>query len=463
MSHQDKKVAGDFNADYLKIALRWLLTGVCWSGVAFRAECSWTPEFLSSAALLWAWSDELTLADRFRAARRIVMFLFPRQVEPAGAYQSFLELLRRWTARLRVRIQGALQRRMQNALDGCWTVAGYVMFGVDGSRVDLPRTESNENAYAASRKDKRLQGKKKRNRKRPAKPSRKADSPQMWLTTMWHVGTGLPWDWRTGPSDSSERGHLLEMLAGLPPAVLIAADAGFVGYEYAKAILDSGRQFLIRVGSNVRLLKKLGCAREHAGTVYLWPKGAARKKQPPLVLRLVVAQGGKHPVYLVTSITSKSKLSDQKVIELYALRWGIELFYRSFKQTFAHRKLRSLTAANAEVEMEWSLLGLWAMMLYALVQARKRDVSPRRLSIAGVLRGFRRIMRDYQHRKIRGESLCALLQASVIDSYNRENKTSRNYPRKKKESPASAPRITPASQQQLKLATTLRKTTIKKP
>jgi hypothetical protein len=181
------------------------------------------------------------------------------------------------------------------------------------------------------------------------------------------------------------------------------------------------------------------------------------------VLRLVIAQGGKHPVYLVTSITSKSTLSDKEVIELYARRWGIEVFYRSFKQTFARRKLRSLTAANAEVEMQWSLLGLWAMMLYALVQARKRGVAPRRLSTAGVLRGFRRIMRDYQHPKTRGESLCALLQASVIDDYDRGNKASRNYPRKKTESPPGAPQITPASQQQLQLAAILRKTTAKKP
>src|SRR5258706_7720208 len=83
---------------------------------------------------------------------------------------------------------------------------------------------------------------------------KKANSPQMWLTTMWHVGTGLPWDWRTGPSDSSERDHLLQMIAALPPQALVTADAGFVGYEYWKALLDSGRQLLIRVGANVRLL-----------------------------------------------------------------------------------------------------------------------------------------------------------------------------------------------------------------
>jgi hypothetical protein len=276
----------------------------------------------------------------------------------------------------------------------------------------------------------------------------------MWLTTMWHTGTGLPWEWRTGPSDSSERGHLLEMLSGLPAAVLIAADAGFVGYEYARAILDSKRQLLVRVGSNVKFLRKLGYARESAGTVYLWPDYAARKQQPPLVLRLVVAHNGRHPIYLVTSLL-KTACSDSQILELYARRWGIELFYRTFKQTFGRRKLRSTTPANAEVEMQWSLLGLWAMSLYALVQAMKRGVEPRRLSAAQLLLAFRRMLRDYRHPVERGRSLCELLGEAVIDGYIRQHKSSRNYPRKKRESPPGKPQIVTANKSQRQRAAML--------
>ena len=72
------------------------------------------------------------------------------------------------------------------------------------------------------------------------------------------------------------------MLGELPLAALIAADAGFVGYELLRTVIDSGRHVLVRVGSNVRLLKKLGWAKESAGTVYLWPDRAAQKNQPPL-------------------------------------------------------------------------------------------------------------------------------------------------------------------------------------
>jgi hypothetical protein len=32
------------------------------------------------------------------------------------------------------------------------------------------------------------------------------------LTLLWHVGSGLPWAWRTGPSGASERGYGLRFL-----------------------------------------------------------------------------------------------------------------------------------------------------------------------------------------------------------------------------------------------------------
>ena len=449
MSHQDSRIS--WNADCLKQALRWLLAGVQWSTVKFRDDCTYTPRLLACTAMLWAWSDELTLVDRFHAVRRIIQFLFSLQQELAGTYQAFIKLLRRWTPQLVAAVQTALRQRMHQALGDCWEVCGLVMFGVDGSRLELPRTRSHEAAYSAARRGSKAR-KRRRKKRRCRCHAKKANSPQMWLTTMWHAGSGLPWDWRTGPADSSERAHLLQMLPALPQRALVAADAGFVGYQYAKAVVDSGRELLVRVGANVRLLRKLGCVRESAGTVYLWPDQQAKKNQLPLILRLVVAHNGKHPVYLVTSVLSESRLSDAQVIELYGRRWGIEVFYRHLKQTFGRRKLRSTNADNARIEIEWSLAGLWAMALYALVETNKQGIPPRRLSIAQMLRAFRRMLRDYRHPQQRGHRLCDLLRNAVIDSYVRKNKTSRDYPRKKQESPPGAPTITNAKKQQIQRA-----------
>jgi len=449
MSHQDSKVS--FRADCLKQALGWLVAGIPWTRVKFRDDCSYTPRLVACTAMLWAWSDEPTLIDRFRTVRSITQFLFLPQQELARSYQAFIKLLRRWTPSLIELLQTNWRRRMESALADAWTVNGWLMFGVDGSRVELPRTRSHEKAYSATRR-----GSKSRKR-RPKKKSRKqhakkCNSPQIWLTTMWHGGTGLPWDWRLGPVDSSEREHWLEMLPGLPDGALVAADAGFVGYQCTRAVLDSGRHLLLRVGANVRLLRKLGCVRESDGTVYLWPDQQMKKHQPPLVLRLIVVHNGKHPVYLVTSVLSKSKLSDRQAQKLYARRWGIEVFYRHLKQTFGRRKLRSTNAENARVEIEWSLAGLWAMAMYALNEQNQKGIPSRRLSIAQTLRAFRRVLRDYRHPRSQNQRLRRLLRNAVIDPYHRKNKTARAYPRKKQESPPGRPKITNATKPQIQQA-----------
>lgn len=456
MSHRDSAGAAvRLNASCLKLALGWLLRDVDWSGVTFRKDCTWSPRLLTAVSLMWAWSDEQTLVERFASARRLAVYLSSLSGPLAESYQCFTKLLRRWTDVLIAALQAALRARLKRELAGSWCVLGFVMFGVDGSRCELPRTRSHEQAYSPTRKRKKKSYK---GRKRRDKTSaRKANSPQLWLTTMWHVGTGLPWDWRIGPCDSSERAHLLEMLPQLPAEALITADAGFVGYEYLRAILDSQRRLLIRVGSNVRLLKKLGYARESGNTVYLWPDREAARRQPPLALRLVEAHNGRHPVFLVTSVLSTTRLTDRQVVELYARRWGIELFYRHLKQTFQRRKLRSASAENALLELHWSLAGLWAMALYALVQFQLAGLPPRRLSIAKTLRAFRRMMRDYLHPAERGQSLRERLRAALIDPYQRHDKTSRDYPRKKQESPPGPPQIMLATGIHIELAQALRR------
>jgi len=164
----------------------------------------------------------------------------------------------------------------------------------------------------------------------------------MWLTLIWHIGQRLPWCWKIGPSYSSERAHLLELLAEqkFPEFTLFCGDAGFVGYDFWSTIA-ADHHFLVRVGSNVRLLKNLGYVREREGIVYCWPDAAMKKLQPPLVLRLLHFQSSRGDVYLVTNVLEEKKLTEQQASEIYRRRWGIEVHFRSVKQTFGRSKLRS--------------------------------------------------------------------------------------------------------------------------
>ena len=141
MSHQDKnRCRVRYNALGIRQALAWLLRDTDWNCIRLRDECTWTPLQLAATAILWAWSDEATLGERFFAARRIAEHLYQPQREFAASSQAFLKLLVRWTALLVEVVQAALRRRMESALIASWRVYDFVVFGVDGSRVDLPRT-----------------------------------------------------------------------------------------------------------------------------------------------------------------------------------------------------------------------------------------------------------------------------------------------------------------------------------
>lgn len=458
MAHQDqgRKASPCSHAHDLHRALRWLLRGISLKEIALRRDCTWAPLTLAYTALLWAWSDEKTLIERFTTARKIIINLFGKQQEPARSYQAFIKLLQRWTGTYVALLSAAFRQRMPQALGQVWRVAERVVFAADGSRADTPRTRKNEERYSPksklSREAQKRRRQARRRRTRQAARQRKANVPQIWITALWHVGSGLLFDWRTGPSDSSERSHLREMLPSLPSGSLLTADAGFVGYELWKAVLDAGHQLLIRVGSNVKLLKKLGYVRERQGLVYLWPDRAAKKRLPPLVLRLVIVTNGQHPVYLVTSLLDGRELSDAQAAGVYRRRWGIEVYYRHCKQTFERRKLRSQNPDNAMVELQWALLGMWAMGLHSHARLVRQGIEPGRISFAGLWRAYRRPMREYRSRPDPGERLIEILDRAIIDPYKRINKTSRDYPRKKEEKAAGRPVLRRATPSQILMA-----------
>ncbi|HSL71109.1 MAG TPA: IS4 family transposase, partial [Longimicrobiales bacterium] len=460
MSHQDQPCPVVINHQTIKQVIDWLLQPTVFAHLSGGKMATWQPRMLAAAAVLWATSELSTLHARFVQARKIITKVFRWRPAPGVSYQGFLKMLGQWQDELLAAVVPQLRTQMQEVLPAQWETAGYVVFAGDGSRVALTRSESLEAAFAPARRRRKVARRKKRAvaRRSPKKQAaaarhKKATSPQLWLTLLWHVGSGLPWAWRTGPSGASERDHLVAMVPELPAQALLVADAGFVGYEVWQALLTAGHHFVIRVGANVRLLRQLGWTREYAHVVYLWPDQAAQKQQPPLVLRLVVVQDGKQPVYLVTDLP-KSRLSDRQVATIYGARWGVEVFFRTFKQTFGCRKLRSRSARNAQLELEWSLVGLWGVCLLGSRELHASGQEPTRLSPAAALQAFHGTLREYRVRpETQADTLWAQLRLAHRDDYQRRSaKTSRAYPRKKHRPPIGIPQITRATPHQIVLA-----------
>ena len=164
-----------------------------------------------------------------------------------------------------------------------------------------------------------------------------------------------------------------------------------------RALQASGHDFIVRVGRNVHLLRLRGWA------------------------------------------------VSRQAVELYRLRWGIEVMYRTFKRTLEHHKMRSDTPRRAKVELDWCMAGLWMLGLMTWQAMGNSGRRRQRPSAARALSGVRNARRNASRPRRHG-GLARDLRAAVQDSYERcRPKKARHYPRKKTERPAGRPKIRTAT------------------
>lgn len=380
----------------------------------------WSLKYILLAYIGMGWSGQACLAERFREAREWVVGLFPRRRRPGQTYVGLTKAGQRIGLGVFQRFWACLRQTAPRRLGQAWSWHGWHVFAVDGSREDAPRTRANEKALGRS--------------------GRKKTHPQWWMTWLVHLPTLLPWDWRQGPGTSSERTHMRDMLASLPPLALIVADAGFGGFAFLWDLTRAGVHFLVRCGSNTTLLVEGTVQRtERAGDhryVYLWPTG--RRNQRPLKLRLIVLKQGERRVYLLTNVLEPGRLSRATASVFYRARWGIEVNYRGFKQTMERFKVLAKTAQCGDLELAGNIL---AMALLRLHAAMVLGAQMSRMSVAAVLRVIRRAMEAVRC-GLSSSWFVEHLRRAVKDSYHRKSsKRARDWPHKKNESPPGPPKL----------------------
>jgi hypothetical protein len=369
-----------------------------------------------------AWDEGQTLAVRFEHACRAAAEVHPHW-RLGTSYSGFADALAR-QAPLIGALKARFRRRMRDRFAGHWSRGRWAAFAVDGPRIEAPPTAANEAGLGRAGRDKA--------------------GPQASLTVLWHIGTGLPWDYRAAPVAQGERTHMRRMVGSLPPGSLVVADAGFVGYGLCLRLLRHGQHFLLRIGGHVSLLEGLGYYHEERdGLVYLWPH--KHRKGRPLVLRRIVLRRGLQEVHLLTDVLDAAELSEAEAGDLFGLRWGEEVFFRSFKQTMQHRRLLSRTGATSLAEAEWSVLGLWLLGLMTAERLVADGAGPHEMSVAGARDVVRGAMSGERPR--RGpETVRAGLGAARKDGYQRQgNKEARDYPRKDRQKPPGPPKIKAAT------------------
>jgi hypothetical protein len=441
----------------------WIPTQTIFSQMTLHGNTHWLPLSLVLMALLWTWSSSKHLVDAFDDARRHCDKIGIQSVP--STYQGMMGALCTWRIPLRTILCRRLQTLMQQIGGRFWRQKGWVLIAVDGSRSTAPRTQANEKALCAPNHGKgttaRYRKKKSKNMRRKNNEKNKpaAPAPQLWITLMWHAGLRLPWSWRLGPSNSSERAHAMDMTNNedFPRKTLICGDAGFVGYDFWKSILDRGLDFLVRVGGNVSLLaENCDYKRLCDCEVLCWPKGKQSSDCPPLRLRLVkIRLGRKKNMFLLTSVVKASRLTAAQVASFYQKRWGVEVEFRGLKQTLDRADLRCRKSERAYVEMDWSLLGMAMGELFALKEQLGSQASgegprdPNRRSLAEAMRVLRRCLRDLEDVVQLGEDVRTKLAWALTDDYQRtSSKRARYRPSNPDKKPLGEPKIEKLTREQ---------------
>jgi hypothetical protein len=386
----------------------------------------WSPAAVAIAGVLMSWDPAPTLGQRFESVLCVLDAALPRRRRTGRTYQGLVKAMARHGDALLIMLAPRLRACTRRAAGRHWRVGSFVPIGVDGSRFDAPRTIANEPLGFAGK----------------AKCS-----PQMMVVLLVHLGSMLPWDFGIGGARQSERSILRRLIKRLPDDALLVADAGYTGFDLLSHLHDSGVSFLVRVGRGIRLLTELGdYRREGKDTVYLWPDAA--HDRPPLRLRLI--QVGE--VWLITDVADPRRLSRKAASELYRRRWGLEVAFRSLKQTLERRKVRSCAAANALRELAWSIIGLWVLALIGVRAIRAAGHAPDRLSIGAILAAVRSRRDSASDRVLRRR-----LRAGVRDTYRRRSsKRAYDRARKKSPSPPGMPVIRRATTAQVAVVAELR-------
>jgi hypothetical protein len=440
---------------------------VIFSRMKLHGNTKWLPRRLALMAMVWAWSGSRNVTDAWGEAAEYCRSLFG--CLPVGTYQGFMGALTRWTPTLMEILWPLLHRRMEEIGGEFWRVDGWVPIAFDGSRAAAPRTKVNERAFCAPnygkgktakyRKKKTKGMRRKNNEKNKSQPQ----EPQAWITLLWHMGLRLPWMWRLGPSNSSERAHVMEMIGAgkFPKNTLFCGDAGFVGFPLWSHITQSNGHFLVRVGANVSLLSESADYEiGENGIVLCWPRDM-QGKQPPLRLRLVKVRLGRNVAYLLTNVLNPKKLTITRMLQLYKMRWGIEVEFRGLKQTLDRVKLRCRNDRRLLAELDWSLMAMAVAELFALKeQLAKTPKScgqdrptrdPARRSLANTMRAIRSCLRSADSIPRAGRDLPALLRKAITDGYHRRKpKRARYRPPNPDKKPLGAPKVRKINAQEKK-------------
>ncbi len=420
-----KSEAGLSRPSGFLVSVRHFLTPAAWkqaqSVCPAKRKRRWDMQPLILALLAMTWLTQPTVEERFQVACSFVIACRPKRSRPGRTVPGFLKAVNRLPVRVfhllshcirdRLLERGLLQR-----------IAGFFPVGVDGSRLSCPRTQELEERL-------------------PAVST--SSAPQLWITALVHLLSGVPWWWKVGKGTASERSHLQTLLSCLPLNSLIVADAGFVSYALYLRIILCRHHMVVRMKSSVQLFTQshVPMTRYQQGRVLWWPEDRRYRDHPAIHARLVRIAGkyGSGDVWLLTTVLDRHLLSRKQIGKLYRLRWENECFFRSYKRTLGKVKLWGRTIKTVHREVEASLLAVQLLLAQVLRSGLPAQAIP---SLSRALQVIRQDLHHYACHYRRRAGYEKRLRSAFRDRRIRHAaKIRKPWPRQKTYHPPKPPQL----------------------
>jgi hypothetical protein len=390
-----------------------------------RKSPRWDVHPLLYIVLLTTYCCGDSLPEKFEAARAYYVMSCPKRKRPGVGFGGFEKALAKLPMPVLRSLAAAIRRRVEAVFRDRWKVGGFIPLGCDGTRLACPRSEELEQRLGTFGKE--------------------GSSPMIWNTSIVHLTLGFPLCWRWGKGGkASERAHLIQMLRWLPAEVMLVTDAGYVGYEVARALMATTKlSFLIRMSSNATFYtdQNAPMSEFREGIVFYWPARQRDRGEPAIRGRLMRIHSHRHKVdvWLFTNVLDRQQLPVETAGLFYRLRWENEGFFRTYKRTLKKTTLMSRTLRLVHREAEASMIATQLLLCRGAMAmpAPKQGSLPVMCSPRRVLLEARR---DIAGRPSSREPFTARIARAQRERRSRTTpKQKREWPRRKDHKPPQPP------------------------
>ena len=350
-------------------------------------------------------------------------------------------------------LAGGLGRDLEDAAPDSWRWHKRRVFLVDGSKVLLPDTPENQNAYPQSGQQKPGLG-----------------FPQLRVVVVLGLATAGLIDAAFGPGKGKHTGETAlfrQLLGSLRKGDVVVADRYYCSYWLVARLRQRGVDVAFRLHQRRRYDFRRGKRLGRSDHVVSWAKPARPgwvdeptyadlpERLEVRELRFAVDRPGYRSRQIVVATTLADALAYPKaeVADLYHGRWHVELDLRSLKQALAMEMLTCKTPAMARKEA-WAHFLAYNLVRQVMAEAaRAGQCKPRALSFAGAqqtLEAFRWLLLLAEPGAWRQQIVAALRAA--VGTHRVGNRPGRIEPRAVKRRPKEYDRLMePRAQARAKL------------